>query len=433
MATDDADSGSESDAEASVEEVVDGVDAAVASTAGVDDDGAPDIAEEAVEQAPKSSLLTKTLLIVATILAIVTVFSVWGKTQLLDTDEWVELSTGLLEEPEVQETLATYLVETAYDEGDVAASLEETLPEDLSGLAGPIAGALRGPLTDGVQLLLSSDAFQAIWEEANRRAHETLVAILRDDTREGISTADGVVALELRPLVVSVGESIGISEERLDSIPDDAGRIVIFESEELDNAQQLVQVLDFLTWFLLIVVVLLYAAAVYVDQGRRLKTLRLVGWSLMGVGFIVLIVRAITLGPLINAIVEDPASRTTADVAAAVATELLREMGWSILIYGVLIVLFTSLMGDHRWAGATRRAFAPALNASTGAVVAGVIFLILLLAWWSPGKSFQGWTTSLILIALIIGAVVTLRRKTQEEFPDTTFDDVRGSLTSRAG
>jgi hypothetical protein len=43
--------------------------------------------------------------------------------------------------------------------------------------------------------------------------------------------------------------------------------------------------------------------------------------------------------------------------------------------------------------------------------------VILLLVWWSPGASFEQWTTALALIALVIGAVITLRKKTMDEFP----------------
>ena len=99
-----------------------------------------------------------------------------------------------------------------------------------------------------------------------------------------------------------------------------------------------------------------------------------------------------------------------------IATTLLRQMGWTALLYGVVIVAFTSLLGDHRWAVSARQALAPALHASTGAVAGGTALLILLLVWWSPGAAFQGWTTGLTLIALIIGAVVTLRTRTRDEF-----------------
>ncbi len=81
-----------------------------------------------------------------------------------------------------------------------------------------------------------------------------------------------------------------------------------------------------------------------------------------------------------------------------VATGLLRQMGWSALIYGLLIAMFAWLLGDHGWAVATRRTLAPALNASTGMVVAATAVLLLLLWVWSPGRVFDGWATGLTLV-----------------------------------
>ncbi|MFV2039324.1 MAG: hypothetical protein ACC660_03690, partial [Acidimicrobiales bacterium] len=97
-------------------------------------------------------------------------------------------------------------------------------------------------------------------------------------------------------------------------------------------------------------------------------------------------------------------------------------------IYGVLIVLFTSLLDDRPWATAVRRTLAPAFNASPVAVWGGTAAALLFLALWSPGRAFEGWLTGLTLIGLIIGAVATIRVRTQREFPDATFSDVVGSF-----
>lgn len=359
-----------------------------------------------------------------TVLAIVSAFTVWTRTQMLDTDEWVGLSTELLDEPEVQEALAVYLTDTLYEQGNLTERVEERLPSEFEGLAGLVSGALRDPLTAGTERLLASDRFQERWESINRTAHETMVNILRDETRPGITTADGIVALELRPMLVDVGTSLGIASERLDEIPEDAGRIVVFESQELDTAQQTVRVLDFLSWFLFVVVVMLYAIAVHGATGRRRQALGLVGWSLVGTGVVVLLAQAVARRVLIGAVVQDPANRSIADITTGVATGLLRQMGWSALLYGILIAAFAALLGDHRWAVATRRTLAPGFKQATGVVAAGTAVLLLVLWWWSPGRVFDGWATALTFVALVVGAVVALRQRTVAEFPDAGFGEI---------
>jgi len=376
--------------------------------------------DEAATLAAQRSRWSTVLIGVATVLAIVTTLTVWVRTQALDTDEWGKLSAELLGESEVQEALAEYLVDAVYTDLDVATGVAETLPPDLQGLAAPLVGALRGPLTDGVQQTLDSPTFQSLWEEANRIAHATLVAVLKGDDGDGVlSNSGGVVALELKPLVTAVAETMGLPDDLVAELPDDAAQVVIFESEELDRVQTAVRVLEFLAWFMFALLIGLYALAVYLSPDRRMDVVRSVGWSLTAVGIIVLMARTVATRFLVNAIVEDPSSRTTADVVASVATGLLRQMGWSALIYGLLIVGFTSLMGDHRWAVSARRTLAPALNASAGAVAGGTAILLLVLFWWSPGRAFNQWTTALTLIGLVIAAVVVLRTRTLEEFPDS--------------
>ena len=146
--------------------------------------------------------------------------------------------------------------------------------------------------------------------------------------------------------------------------------------------------------------------------------LGMVGWSLAGAGVVVLLVQAIARRALVDAIVQDPANRSVADITVGVATGLLRQMGWSALIYGLLIAMFAWLLGDHGWAVATRRTLAPALNASTGVVVAATAVLVLLLWVWSPGRVFDGWATGLTLVVLIAGAVAALRTQTHAESAD---------------
>ena len=380
-------------------------------------DDAPDGSDAVVERAgaPGPSRWPGVIVAIATVLAIVSVFTVWTRSQMLDTDEWVDLSSGLVAHPDVQAALADFLIDSLYERADVTAGVQERLPPELQGLAGFVSGALRDPLTAGVERLLGSERFQTLWETANRTAHETLVAILRDEARTGVTTAEGVVALELRPMVVTIGERFGLSAERLEQIPEDAGRIVVFESDELAAAQQTVQVLDFLSWFLFVVVLALYALAVYLAHGRRRRALGTIGWSLAGVGVVVLLAQAVARRVLLDAFVENPADRSVADVTLGVATGLLRQMGWAALIYGILITAFAWLLGDHRWATAVRRTLTPVFDLSVGAVAGGTAVLLLAVWAWSPGRVFEGWVTGLTLVGLVIAVVVVLRARVRRD------------------
>ena len=391
-----------------------------------DTESATEDSEPTVTGATSSSgrTVSRVLLGIATVVAVVASITTWVRTQGLDTDEWVETSTELLDEPELREALAEHIVDALYARVDMTEGMAELLPEDLQGLSGPIAAALRGPATDAVERLLRTDEIQALWALANRTTHETMVQILRDETGPGLSTAEGTVVLDLGEIVALVGERLGLSGSRLESLPPDAGTIVIFESNELDTAQRAVEFMDLLAWFLFIAVVALYAGVVYFDRGRRLEAVRNVGLSVLAVGVVVLLVRLIAVRMILDALIENPLQRSRVGVAAYVATDLLREIGWSEVFYGLLILLFAALLGEHPWATGTRRAIAPAFNQTPGraAVAAAIILLLLLL--WSPGRAFERWPTALMLVVLLGIGLYGLSRQVRREFPDVTFGDV---------
>jgi hypothetical protein len=365
------------------------------------------------EQAPPSATskgprwLPALLIVLATVLAVVTTMTTWVRTQALDTDQWVELSSDLLNEPEVQEALASYLADQLFTTVDVAGALESRLPEDLAGLAGPLAGALRGPATDGIERIISSSGFQSIWETANRAAHEAAVAILRDETRESVSTADGTIVLDLGVAVRNLGEQIGVPEAALDRLPEDVGQITVIQSEELADVQDAVKVLDFTSWFLYIVVVAMYVGAVYLAVGRRRQMLRTVGISLIIGGLTLLVIRGVGIRTTVEAFVEDATNKPLAALVASVMTELLRQMAWTGVVYGVLIIGFATLLGPHRWAVAVRRWVADAAD-STASIVGISLGAVLLLLWWSPGRAFDRWVTALVLIGMVLGAIAAL-------------------------
>ncbi len=366
------------------------------------------------------------LVVVATLLAVVTTVTTWTRSQALDTDQWVETSAELLNEPEIQEALAVFLADELYSAVDVSGELESLLPDDLSGLAGPLAGALRGPTTDGIEKIIASSAFQTVWQEANRTAHEAAVRILRDEsTLDSVSTSDGAIVLNLSTAVRTLGEAVGIPQSALDRLPADVGQITILQSDELAAAQNAVKLLDFTSWFLFVVVVALYVAAVYLAVGRRREMLRTVGIALVVGGATLLLIRQVGIRTSVNTYVRDATNKPLAELVASVLTELLRQMAWTGIVYGVLIIGFATLLGPYRWAVATRRWVAGVAD-STASIVGISLGAILLLLWWSPGRAFDRWVTALVLVGMVLGAIAALvitGRQELEADPTTSESD----------
>ena len=73
-----------------------------------------------------------------------------------------------------------YIVNELYDDVDVAREFEQELPPDFKGLCRP-ACRWRADTAEGeVDRLLGRPRVAALWENANRVAHEQLIAIVED-------------------------------------------------------------------------------------------------------------------------------------------------------------------------------------------------------------------------------------------------------------
>ena len=114
------------------------------------------------------------ILVLATFLGFLSILARWADQQALDTNQWVDTSTQMLENEEIRNTLAAYLVDELYANVDVTAELQARLPPELQALAGPAAAGLRDASYAVARRALESPRVQTLWEEANRRAHQTV-------------------------------------------------------------------------------------------------------------------------------------------------------------------------------------------------------------------------------------------------------------------
>ncbi|MDH3754534.1 MAG: SHOCT domain-containing protein [Acidimicrobiia bacterium] len=363
------------------------------------------------------------LVVVATIIAVVSALNTWVERQVLDTDGWETLSDDLLQDDEVRAALSTFLVDELYRNADVSGELETQLPEQLQGLAGPISAALRDPVTNTVDRLLGTEPVLNTWKAVNRTAHEAFSRALRDETRPGLSTADGTVTLDLGEVVQTLGEQLGLSGNRLDRLPDDAGQITVFESNQLDAAQRYVKIIDALSNFLFVLVIAMYALAVYLAQGHRRETVRNVGWAVAFGGLVVLVARRISIRVAVESLADTPDQRGPVDAVAVIGTDLLRSMGWAGIAYGIVVVLYAALAGPSNWATSIRRAIAPLLTANRYAVWTATAAVLLLYVAWQPGAAVESWATGLVFLILFVAAVEALRQQVSREFPNASLND----------
>ncbi len=352
------------------------------------------------------------LTVLASVLAFVAVFSIWANRQLLETDNWVDTSSKLLEDEAIRSELANFITDELYANVDVQGELEAALPPDLKGLAGPAAGGIRQLVDELANEALQRPAVQTAWEGINRTTHEELLALVENGSGDGVT-------LDLGSIVTQIGDQAGL--DVADKLPPDVGQLEVLPPEKLTQARDVVNLLKNLALWTTTVALLLFALAVYLARGWRREALRAVGFSFIVVGIAVSVVRGLAGNAVVASLAStasvEPAVRDTYEIG----TSLLADGAGAMLFYGIVIVLGAWLAGPTGVAQRARRGLAPFMERSEIAY-GTLLAILLLLFWWSPTEGFRRLGFAILIIVLLALGWEVLRRQTRREYPDETWD-----------
>ena len=356
-----------------------------------------------------------TVLVVAGLLLLLTSFAVWVNRVALNTDVFVDTSSELLEDDEIRAAVAARSVDELFDNVDVQAEIEDQLPEDLQSLSGPATAGLRQASYELVDRALKRPALQRLWARSLRETHSTLVEVLEGEG-PAFSTTGGVVTLDLELIVLEAADRIGIRSQIEDNLPADVGNIEIFRSDELDAAQDAFQIMKTLAWVLPILMLVAFAAAVWLARDRRRAVLS-IGVVVLVVGIAGLVAVRVVGSYLVDSLTSETDVEIAASNAWVILTELLRATFRSLVLLGVLFLAAAWLAGPGRRAVASRRVLTPVLRDRIWPYAAlGVVVLVLFLR--GPVSDFTRLLFLLVLLALGVAWIELTRRQTRREFPD---------------
>jgi hypothetical protein len=359
------------------------------------------------------------LIFVASLIALIGISTLWVKRQVLDDKSFRDASADVISDPDVRNALSIFLVNQLYDNTDVAAAIENRLPENAKALAPTLAGALRQPATNVVNQLLARPRVQELFINASSVAHDKLVNVLENKTGHGISTGNGVVTLDLHQVVTELGQQLGLSGERLAKIPADAGVITLMSSDQLSGFQKGVKLIHVLSAWLLVAVLLLYALAIFLARGHRRETLRNIGWAFAIVGLFVLLIRRAVGNYAIDALAS-PVNKKPAHDVYLIESSILHQIGIATVAYGLIVVAGAVVAGPTRWATSLRRHMAPTINDAQAIAWGALAGLVVLLAAWGPTHALRTWWGILLFAGLLALGLFVLRRQTLKEFPTAT-------------
>ncbi len=372
----------------------------------------------------------KGLVVLGSVLAFLSVFAIWVERQALNTDDWVDTSDRLIQNSTIRAAVGDYLVDQLYANVDVKQELSEILPGDTKELAGPVSGGLRQVAGDGTDELLKSSTAQGLWQDANRAAHEQLVAVL-EDKKEAVSTEDGEVSLNLGSLVTNLADQVGIGADLAEKLPPDAGQITILRSDQLKTAQNIAAAVKGLALVLSLLTFLAFGVAIYLSREGRWVTVLSCGIGLIAAAFAVIVARQVAGGIVVGQLVVDESVRPAAEEAWAISTSLMISIATTVIVIGVLFGIAGWLASPNDSARASRRTFAPALRDHAAYVYAGLAIVVGIYFLSAPTQNLRSFLTTLVIAGLAAFGIQALRKQTAEEFPDAEFGDALGRTKER--
>ena len=371
------------------------------------------------------------LVALSCILIVVSTVVVWAHRTVLNTDTFVHTVGPVFQHPEVDAAVATRATDQLFTQLQLQQRLRESLPEKVSFAAGPITGATKGYVSEQMAKVLGSDRFQTIWVNARTFTHETVVQVLRGKGTSTISNSNGYIVLNTVPVInQALGSISGLAsnltgrsvtlptitsaeppKQAVDKLskalgvqlPSDYGQIRLVRSANLSVAQRGVKAFDRLTIVLPLFTLALTAIGLWLSKTRRRTLVQL----LVGSSLLLIVLRRVVIYEQ-SALANDANNR---QVAQIVLGDLLH--GFFVLTAWLLAIALATLVvalvtGPYRWAVSLRRFVAVAWHRGVeaasperrarslswirahadalqlvGAVVAGVLLLIVSISWWS--------------------------------------------------
>ena len=391
-------------------------------------------------------------LVLVGVLAPLSILATWAHDEVSDTDRYVETVAPLADSPEVQAAVTARLTARIVGLIDVQAVTKDAIDAlqqrglppravtSLTALTPPLAAGVESFVNNQVARLVASDAFANAWTEANRLAHNQMVAVLTGQTGEAVEVSGGAVQLNLAPLIDAVKQRLVDAGFTLASrIPAVTTEITLFQSDDLAKAQTAFRLLDAAARALPIIALILLGVAVAVSIRRR-RTLT--------IGAIVIAASMVLLGAALNLfrityLDAVPSDRLPADAAAVIFDQLvgfIRLNLRAVLVISLAVAFVAWVSGSERAPVRVRQGTARALDAvrhrrdsaglGTGPVgaflynyhvplrvaVLGGAVLIYVLAEHPTGA----WTLGVVAVAGLILLVIELL----SGGPTATSDDV---------
>ncbi len=375
-------------------------------------------------------VLIDVLVAFTTLLAIVGMLSIYANRLLFNPDNWEAQSSQLLQDPTIRSQTAGYLVDQIYANVDVAGLIKSGLPPQLQPLAGPAAGALQSPMTQGIELLLERPRVQTLWAKANRAADQAFITIVNGG-KGPVGINEGAVTLNLGAIVDTVAARLGLPSGLSSKLPANIATLTVFKSDQLKAVQDIGKLIKGLALWLTIIVPLLWILAIALARGHRRRTFMTIGFSIVLAGIAGYAIRHVLESQVTTALTSDAGLQSAIRAALGIGTSLLGEIAGAFILVGAVFVVTAWFAGPSRISTPARRALAPSLRENPPAAFGVTTALMILVFIWDPIPATGTPVGIVVFLALALFGTEMLRRQTAVEFPDAMPGDAAAAMRAR--
>jgi hypothetical protein len=378
------------------------------------------------------------LIVVACVLAPLSVVAIWTRNQVTNTDRYVATVSPLASDPAIQNAIADQITAQVFTYIDIrglttqaldalsSRGLSPQVTRQLEAFSVPIANGVQSFTRDQVGKVVASDAFTNAWIQANRTAHAELVKALTGEGGGAVTVENDTVSVNLAAFVQTVKAQLVASGFTLaERIPEVNASFVLFQSKDITRVRSGFNLLNTLGVWLPIIMLILLVLGVYVAKDHRRA---LVG-AAVGVA-VSMVVLALALA-IFRSIYLDavPANLLPHDAAAVLYDTIVRflRLGLrTILVLALVVAAGAFLSGQSVTAVRTREGLGRAIGwlqggaeqagFSTGPVgawvygrkralrIGAVTLAALVLVFWGrpTGKVVLGLTVALLVVLALI-------------------------------
>jgi hypothetical protein len=396
------------------------------------------------------------LVALSCLLVLLSTTEVWAHRTLLNTGAFVGTVSPVFKNPAVTSAVAVRATDQLFTELNVQARLRDALPPKASFAAAPVANATKGFVAGQLANVMASPQFQAVWTATLTSMHQLLVAVLRGQHTAAVSTSGGYIVLNTVPLInQALGKVSGLASNLTGkpvtlptitsadppqqavnklskalgvTLPSDFGQITLVKSSGLTEIQRGVKAFDRFTLVLPLVTIVLIALSLWLSVNRRRTLLQLA----VGVSLLMIVERRVTLHEQSTL----ASGAHNPQVAQIVLGDLLHGFfvltAW-VLGVALVVLVIAVLSGPYRWTVALRsrvkrtwRSIAGARGGDhrgvvawmashaaglqlAGAVVAGILLLIVPVSW-----------LSFLIVGVLLAACEVYLQRIKPPPPDET-------------